>query len=467
MSEVNKDNKDYEFIKEQVMPKKLKKFRRWFVPFLTTAAMAVVFGIVAAFTFCIAEPGIHKLLFKNEPNPFNITPSNKDETDEDEEPSDENPNDSDGDTDEKNGNDSDNQNPVNKPVPTVVPGDDNNGGQTDEPAVPVVVQPKEADIEDFISIYEDIKLLTKEIQKSILTVSGIVVSKDWFGNPIERNIYTSGIILEKNDTNILLLVSYDRVKDASGIKVELSDLTSVDAVIHDYESELNLAIISAKISNLPKRIVDNLEAARLGESYSIAVGNPVIAMGCPNGYPGSMDMGIVTSKGVMVSITDYELELFNTNMIFNKDSDGVLLNFKGEIIGLITRTINKDSSKELSTAIGISKIKSYIDNMLIQKPRIYTGIIAENMPQSALEGQTGPRGIYVYEVKKDSPAFNAGIMSGDIILYVNDRMISSMSNYYSAISSFEPGTEVVYKIRRTSGTTDKEMELKVVLEAKK
>ena len=58
-------------------------------------------------------------------------------------------------------------------------------------------------------------------------------------------------------------------------------------------------------------------------------------------------------------------------------------------------------------------------------------------------------------------------MSGDIILNVGDRMISSMDNYYNAISNYEPGTEVIFKVKRISGTSDKDIELKVVLEAKK
>ena len=76
------------------------------------------------------------------------------------------------------------------------------------------------------------------------------------------------------------------------------------------------------------------------------------------------------------------------------------------------------------------------------------------------------RGVYIYEVKKESPAFNAGLKSGDIILNVGDRIISNMNNFYSVISEYEPGDQAIFKIKRTSGTTDKEMELKVVLEEK-
>jgi S1-C subfamily serine protease len=206
-----------------------------------------------------------------------------------------------------------------------------------------------------------------------------------------------------------------------------------------------------------------ISVAKLGESYTLSVGSPAIALGSPNGYPSSIDVGIITSKGSLVSITDNELELFNTNMVFNKESDGILVNLKGEIIGIITRTLKNDLNKELSTAIGISKVRTYIDSMIEQTPRTYCGVVAENLTKAAMIEHNVTRGVYVYEVKKDSPAFNGGLMSGDIILNVGDRFISNMNNFYNVISEYTPGEQAVFKIKRTSGTTDKEMEIKLVL----
>ncbi|TAH71540.1 MAG: serine protease [Anaerolineaceae bacterium] len=473
MSEVNKDNKEFEFIKEQILPKKRKKFRKWFIPFLMTIVMAIIFGLVAALTFCIAEPRLYNLLHKDEQNPFIIptpTPAELDKDDEDSQEDDLE------DIQEDNSEDNPEDNPKDYPLPTIVPDDvtpngqvvENSNGQTDDSAQPnpVIIPPLDADIEDYLSIYNDIKKLSEETGKSILTVSSIIDGKDWFGNPIEKRIYTTGIVVAKSNTNMKLLVSLDRVMDASSIKVEINETTFVDVILHDYESELNLAVLSINIANIPPKLLENLLVASIGESYSVAVGNPVIAMGSPNGYPESIDMGIVTSKDSVISITDYELDLFNTNIVFNKDSDGILINYKGEVIGIITRTLKKDLNKELSTVLGISKVKSYIDRMVDQKPRIYCGVIAEKLPQTDLTGYVATRGVYVYEVKKDSPAFKAGLMSGDIILNVGNRIISNMNNFYSSISDYEPGAQVIFKIKRTSGGSDKEMEIKVVLEEK-
>lgn len=462
MSEFNKDNKEFEFIKAQVLPKKRKKFRKWLMPFFMTIVMAVIFGLLAAFTFCVAEPRLYKLLHKDDQNPFVIptpTPADIGNGDEDKDPLD-NP---DNDLEDNH-------------LPTPAPDDKTNGqvvensnGQDVDPIEPnpVIIEAIDADIDDYITMYDDIKKLTDETGKSILTVSSIIEGKDWFGNPIEKRIYTTGLVVENNGTNLMLLVSLDRIKDASSINIEINETIIMDVMLHDYESELNLAVISFNISDLPKRVLKNIAVAPIGESYTLAVGNPIIAMGSPNGYPQSIDMGIITSKGSLASITDYELDFYNTNILFNKESDGIIVNYKGEVVGLITRTLKEGLNIELSTVIGISRVKSYIDKMISQTPRIYCGVIAENLPQVAMADYDVTRGVYVYEVQKDSPAFKAGLMSGDIILNVGDRLISNINNFYSAISDHEQGAQVTFKIKRTSGSSDKEMDIDIVLEVKK
>ena len=457
MSEKNKDNNKFEFIKEQIRPRKRKRFRKWLVPFLMTIIMAILFGLVAAITFCISEPKLYKLLHKDQTNPFVLpSPTSKPDNDED------------NNIEEDIDDDQDDLDPDNI-VPTPIWPEEGPNGQvgsnSSDDQGQVIMEP--ADIDDFLSVYENIKELSDEVGKSILTVSSIINGKDWFGNPIEKRVYTTGIVVENDGSKLMILVGLDRVKDASSIRLEINETISVEGILQDYETELNLAIITVKVSDIPAKFLGEISVARIGESYTVAVGSPIIALGSPNGYPSSIDMGIITSKGSRISITDSELDLFNTNMTFNKESDGVIINYRGEVIGIITRTLSKDLNKELGTVLGISKVRSYINRMVEQKPRIYCGIVAENLTDAASIEHNVSKGIYVYEVKTDSPAYNGGLMSGDIILNVGNRTIANMNTFYSAISQYEPGTELIFKIKRTSSTSDNEMEVKVILEEKK
>lgn len=467
MPEMFKDNKEFEFIKEQVLTKKRKKFKKWLIPFFMTILMAVIFGMVAAVTFCLAEPKLYKILHKDVspsaiPNPVQNNNVDFTEAEENNNINTEEPNDNhDPEPGGLQGEEDEKKNQVNQDEETQDGQADNE--TTEDELQPVVVEKIDADIDDYLKMFDEIRNLTTETGKAIKTVSCTMAGKDWFGDPIEKRIYTSGVIIENTGTQIMLLVSLDRVKDASNISIEITDNISVNAVLYDYETDLNLAVLSVNVVDIPPKYLGDIEVANLGESFTLTVGSPIIAMGNPNGYTSSIDMGIVTSKGSTVSITDNEVELFNTNMTFNNESDGVIVNLKGEIIGLITRTLKNDLDKDLNTVIGISKIKTYIEKMIKQAPRVYCGVIAENLPQTAMKEYNVNNGIYIYEVVKDSPAFKAGLMSGDIIMYIDNRNIYNMNNFFGTISEFEPGTETIFKIKRTSGSEDKELDLKVIL----
>lgn len=464
MSDLVKDNNDFVFIKEQVRPQKRKILNKFVFPLLTMVLMAIVFGLVAAVTFCLAEPRFYKLINKEETESGNIFARTdtgngfKNGNSEDNHEMGYNYANKNQGYDKQNDNDDGGKNKDEN-------ADDNNNSIANEPN-PVIVETVNADINDYVSIYNELKNLSYEVEKSILKVSSIIQGKDWFGNPTEKEINTTGVVLENSDNQLKLLVSLDRVKDASSIKIEINDNVSVDAELEDYETELNLAVIAVNITDIPVKLYGNITVAKMGESYPLTVGSPVIALGNPNGYSSSIDIGIITSEGNTVSITDNELDIFYTNMAFNNESDGIIVNLKGEIIGLITRTLKSENDEDLSTIVGISKIKPYINKMLTRTSRICCGVIAENLPQAAMAEYDVDNGVYVYEVIKDSPAFKAGLKSGDIILNVGDRNIYNMSSFYNTISEYEPGTEVPFKIKRTSGSSDKELEINVTLNAK-
>lgn len=444
MSEYKKDNHDYEFIKEQVIVRKHNKFKKWLYPFLMTVFMAILFGIIAAITFCITEPRFYKLLHKEDSNktpiafPTNDPQEGTEETETDKE-------------DEQ----------------TEIPNQSGNGQAEEvkqEPEPVILEKSIDADAEDFLKMYDDIKTIAYNSGKSIVKISSIINEDDWFGNPVDKEVITTGLIIANHEGKLLVLVSLDRVKDASSIDIVFSDNVKTNAVLHGYEQELNLAIIAAEEKEIPDVYRNNIKVATLGESYSVNNGSPVIALGSPNGHPGSMEVGMITSRGSVISITDNRFDLFNTDIIDNKNSDGVIVNLKGEVIGIITRTLKKDLNKDLNTVIGISKLKSIIQTLANQDPMIYFGIIAEDMTDFAKQEHSVENGIYVETVQANSPAFEAGIKNGDIILEVDGQTVVSTNRFYNIISEYKPEQKVSVKIKRTTSTTaDKEMIIDVTL----
>lgn len=456
MSEYKKDNNNFEFIKEQVIVKKRKKLKKWLFPFLMTFVMAILFGIISAITFCIAEPKLYFLLHreKNEKTPVDLQDKNAEDYDDNDlltsgiEETNPGKSTSGLDNSVEQGNSTDTGDDIMKPDPVIVE------------------QSIDADIDDYKSIYNDIKSVVYECNKSIVKVSSIINTSDWFGNPIEREVETSGLVIANNNTELLILVSLDRVKDASSIEIVFAETMTADAELLDYESELNMAVIAVKLEDIPDIHLKSIVTANLGESYSITVGSPIIAVGSPNGHPGSVETGIITSRGSHITVTDNRLDLFTTSIYNNDNSDGFIINLNGEVIGIITRNLRDDLNKDLSTALGISKIRLIITKLANQTPRTYFGVRTEDMIELVRAEHGVDHGIYVETVQANSPAFVGGLKNGDIILAIDDNIVVSTSRFYNIISGYNPGSKIKVKIKRTSNTNEKDLILDVIVQEK-
>jgi serine protease Do len=442
MSDNEKDNyNNFEFIKEQVIVKKHKKVKKLLFQLFATICMAILFGVIATVTFIIAEPRLNKFLHKEEDTKTPVTfPT---EAPDDIDPSE------DGDKGAEI---------------TVTPSIEPLQEPTPEPDT--VYETIAADLDDYNSMNEEIRAVAYEADKSILNVTSTFNVKDLFGNNVEKTVNTTGVIIYNNTKEFLILVSLDKVKDAKSIQIVFSDTMSADAVLQDYESELNLAIIAVELKDIPDIYMNSLHVATLGDSYLVSVGTPIIALGSPNGQPNSMVFGYVTSKGSWASITDNRLDLFNTSLENYKNGDGIIINLKGEVIGLITRTLKENENKDLNTAIGISKVKQIIANMGNETPRIYFGVKADDMTEATKKEHDITNGIYVNEVQANSPAYEAEMQNGDIILEIDDKMILNTNDFYNTISVYRPGDEITVKIKRAYGSAEKEMNLVVELTEK-
>jgi S1-C subfamily serine protease len=443
------DKKDFEFIKEQVIEKKRKKFRKRVMPLLMTICMAIIFGVVAAVTFVLTEPRLYELLHNEKdikvPTAFPT----------------EYPDDTVVETGAEKNEDEQTENPKDDEVIE-------SSNESKEPDTVIIERPPiDADIDDYRSIYDELRKLSLDVEKSLVTVVSINDETDvWFGTNVELVHETSGLIFHNDGINLLILVSYDRIKDADAIKIQFSDNFTVDAVIQDYEKELNLAMLAVPLESIPVTYMGSLQVAKLGESYTLSVGSPILALGSPNGHTGSMEAGMISGRNSYAYITDNKLDLFNTDITDHPNSDGVIVNMKGEVIGLITRTLKGEQNEGLSTAVGISKIRLILGNMVNKIPRNYVGVKTLDMPEAAKQEYKVDNGIYVNEVIEDSPAFEAGILNGDIILQIDDNTVLNTNSFFNFISSYVPEDEVQVKILRTTGSTQREMDIKLILSAK-
>ncbi len=466
----------YTFIQEKIMPKKKKKLKRFAAAFFGTVTLACVFGVVAQVVFVCSEPLILRLLGMDsdsgrqqvvlpsgEPGASGQDPSGSGET--------------------VQGTDSSDsaqtspgtENPTENPTGMPSSGDSSDSGLvTTEPSehedseeeTVIIEQRVDADLTDYTSIFADVRKLIAQVSSSILTVTSVTNGMDWFNDPYEEREATSGIVLADNGTDLLILVSLDRIEEADRIEVEINASLSLEASILSYDRDVNLAVIRIPLASIPEVNRNLIQPAEFGESYSISVGTPILAVGSPNGHEDSAELGMITSKGSSIYIVDNRLDLFNTDISDSEYSDGVIVNMRGKVIGIITHTLKEGLNEEISTSIGISKIMPVIQRLVNNEDRIYFGIHGEEPPREILDQAGVENGIYVNEVESGSPALRAGIMSGDMIVRIETTQITSMTTFYNTISSYSAGESVQVLLRRQSQGSFRDVTVTVELAKK-
>ena len=422
----NEQEKEFQFLQEKVASKWKKRGKKFLLLTTGTVILAVIFGLIARYTFLVSEDWLMELLGLKEEErtqiefPSNtpiVTPSN----------------------------------PPTPPTPVVKP----------EQKEPVIVEQKvEATAKDYVKMMSDIRKIADQAAKSLVTVTAIESGVDWSDKEYETETSTSGVIIGENNIDILILTQLNEVRGATRITVTFLNQTT-EALLWNYDTDYNLAILAVSLKDLNETTLETIKTAVLGESYLVTTGIPVLALGNPNGYTGSVELGMVTKKGLYTSVVDNRFEFFQMNIINYERSGGIIINFDGEIIGLISQTLKGES--KVFTAIGISKLKPIIEQLANKTDRIYFGIIPEELPKEVLKEAELSYGIYVNDVMTDSPAFEAGIRRSDIISSINDTDMVSVGTFTSLLKEIKPEETVTVKVKRLVKQVYKEIEFSVTL----
>lgn len=446
---------EYQFIREKVIRKKRSRLLRLVLLVSGTIFLAVLFGFCARLVFSLSEPYVNIILgitmtptpTQPEKIPVQIASTVPSPT------------------------------ITVTPVPTVTtvptqteePGEDE-ACATEAPAPtqipPIIVENRiNATLSDFIMIYQDIRKLAESAAAAIAPVNVITNGTDWFNETYEDSTLTSGIIIGNNGLELLILVSADRLTDADRIEVNVGGYIAAGTVTA-YDEDYNLAVIGVAYNTIPEKNIAKIDTAKFGESYNTYVGAPVLAIGNPNGYSGSFELGIITSSGSYAYVIDDRLELINTSISDHQNGDGVLINTSGNIIGIITHKFKKDLNAEINTVVGISRLKAVIEQLVNEQQMNYFGITAEEIPQEVQKENGLTEGIYIRDVAAGSPAEQAGVKKGDILTSLNEEPVKTVAGFHTKLTACIPGDVVNVTVNRAVQQLYTEITLQAVIGTK-
>lgn len=425
-----------EKIKERPVNKK-KLLRRTVI----TAAMAVIFGLIACLTFLILEPVFSNWLYPEEEPQTVVFPEESDEMEpEDMIVKEESPS-------------------LEEAVESVI--------LEDEQIQKILNSVKLGKVH-YLQLYASMSEYTAELSKSMVTITGVASDVDWLNDTYKSEGRTYGVILANNGKEYLILTDRSTVLKAETLTVTFHDGSSAQAEIKQTDSETGLAVISVPFSEISEESKETIVVASLGSSnLKKMVGTPVVALGCPMGTVGSAGYGMVVAAGNLLTKVDANYKLLTTDIYGSSSSVGVLFNMQGQVIGVITPNRASSDMKNAVTAIGISELRKQIENMTNGKEIAYMGISGLDVTAEANQEMNVPYGAYVKEVKMDSPAMLAGIQRGDIIVEIDGNNIESFTNYTAVLRQLGADETITVVVERPVQNSYRQMEMEITLEAAK
>lgn len=408
---------------------------------ILTASMAVIFGLIACVTFLVLEPVINNWLYPEEGPQTVVFPEDPEEMSPEDMLAENLPTESPS------------------PSPSPEPDPEPEGTVLSQEQIEEILSGVVLDKESYKEIYSAMSAYTAELEQYMVTVTAVTSNIDWFSNVQESRSQTSGIIVNNNGKELLILADATMLKAAESMTLIFHNGEQASAQIKQMDSYTGLAILSVPLSELPAGIdKESLVYPAIGSSNSSRLtGTPVIAMGSPMGASNSVGYGMITWASYIYSLPDRNYKILQTDISGSKNASGVLFNLDGQIVGIITGNKTNSDIDDVIYAYGITDLIRIMNKMSNSNKVAYLGISGIDVTSEANRVQGVPFGGFVTKVDMNSPAMLAGIQQGDVITGINDRDVAVFQDYTSALMLFEPGQTVTVTVMRQSQEEYKEM----------
>ena len=309
------------------------------------------------------------------------------------------------------------------------------------------------------TVTSDVSDIVENTLPSIVSITNMSVQEvqNFFGGISQQESESagSGIIISQNDSELLVVTNNHVVEGSDTLTVTFNDGNSVEAQIKGTDSARDLAVVAVPLDKISDDTMNAIKVATLGDSDSLKVGEPAIAIGNALGYGQSVTSGIVSATER--TLDGYEGgTLIQTDAAINPgNSGGALLNANGEVIGINSAKINSSAVEGMGFAIPISDASDVIQNLMNKETRSkvsdeergYLGIKGYDVSEEGAQMYNMPTGVYVKEVMSGGGAEKAGLTKGSIITGFEGSSISGMSSLQEQLQYYKAGEEVTLTVQ--------------------
>lgn len=298
--------------------------------------------------------------------------------------------------------------------------------------------------------------------------------------PIETESCGSGIIIGKNDSELLIVTNYHVVENADVLSASFIDNQVYEAKLKGTDSQNDLAVIAVPLSNISDSTMSQIAVASIGDSDALQVGEQVVAIGNALGYGQSVTTGIVsaTNRSIGGSQNTDQTTADNSNTYIQTDaainpgnSGGALVNMSGQVVGINSAKLASTEVEGMGYAIPISRVSDIIETLMNETTRSKVaeeqqgnlGITGITVNEEVNRAYGIPVGVFVSEVTSGGAAQTAGISAGEVITKFDGKTITNINELKELLQYYSAGETVTVTLQTQNGSSYTERTVDVTL----
>ena len=334
--------------------------------------------------------------------------------------------------------------------------------------------------DQMLAVAADVTAVVKAAMPCVVSITNEYTAYDfWYDEEYDEKANGSGIIVAQSDEEMLIVTNYHVIQDNNNLYVKFIDDREATAYVKGTSPENDLAIVSVFLDDMSEKTLDSIAIAAFGDSDSLQVGEPAIAIGNSLGYGQSVTTGVISALNRMVYADDQDMTeqgyLIQTDAAINPgNSGGALLNVKGEVIGINSSKIADYVIEGMGYAIPITTAEPIIEDLMLRETkkkvpeaeRAFLGVAGTDVIEEAMQRYDMPEGAFVSNVLADTAADKAGIQKGDIVTYIDGERIGGMEELQGLLEYYAAGTEIEIVLMRPTKGEYKELTVTVKLGSK-